>query len=1601
MKKIIYSFVLGSFLLILGQTAKAQTGGITDLFCEDFDAPFAQWGMTTGSFGTLNQTPWYRVTGITKNSTLGAAADTISDRNSSFLQTPFINVAGFTSVNLSFDHICYIEGLDAARIQYRYSGVNTWTDIPVANYNGPSRYDQTIPGVPNNRPYKFDKNSQAPGVWNGSVNNWVWDPINSVNAWVREDFNVSSIVAAMPASANDLIQFRLIYVDEASSNIGRAGSHIWYVDEFCVKGGNCDLVPPIIALTDPPLNYPNRYEGRVYLNGPWIFEGVVTDNRGQVEEVYVPYTVLRPSTTPGLMDTIIVDTVFATRLPGNNFRAVIQPILPGTAGSITAGDSVIWKFEARDGSACENLAQDPPGAGTVSRFLVKPNLPPSCRDNDILYQFPYYEDFEGQPFRGNPVSTVAIGDGWTNISGDFHNWWVTNQPSSPQGQYRIITDHPGGGNYLYVESAKMAGGSYKDSSAFLLSPCFDLTEMDNGLVRFYANTNTPTITDSIRVDIFDPTPTPGFPNGQFVKNVIPSIKGNKGDNWLPYEFSTFPYKNFITQIRFVGTPSENAGLNDMAIDSFKIIPAALCDMRLNSINVEPFIPSQGNASDQELIVNVQNLGISDASNFSLNYQVIENGKVVDSVYNYLPGVTLIPGENKNISFGTAVANLYTVPLGQFIIKAWLNHSCDAVSPNDTTVTNARGLFYKDGNKYMDNFDKDTLWTVLVEEDTLTNNWELGTPNYDYTYSAYSNSNSWDILLGRGYTGNGQSTALVTPFLDFTNVDDAIISFINNRDINLQKDGVFLEYSFDRGITWDSLSGNQDPGRWKWYNSFLSAGGFGGAPVFSGNTYCVGNTWAGFLESELQLPAFFNGEPEVLLRFVFFAEIGGLGNDGMSIDNFLVYDPEPLDLQVQHYVGPTSRCDLQVDQKISTVIKNRGLNTVSSFNMEYTITRPDNSTEVKTDVINRTIAHRDTIHVTSASTFDMFGYGDYIVQVKAILPNDFCSINDTLIRTIENVEGCSLLFKIETSNVPNLQQPCDTSVWKFNYSSDNGRSYQIAQAYNDPRTLINLPIGSINTKIEDLFICMRGDSDVEFRLDDKDSLISNYSFVAYDGENDTILYREVLGGPDSRIQRFRWVCPPERSATPIKIVIDDDRIQLPIEKKYDIAVNVLNNGLDSLDGFKLFFQLDNQPVIETTRTHPSPNELNYNRVRNYRIDSILLTEGAHVLKTWTSLPNNQQDLRVSDDTLMIPFVVMTTIPSNMFGSTVDPNNPMNSAAYCVSFDDPTDAPWVAANPYTLAQRDNGFEFGTPSTPNINGAFSGTNAWATGLAKNYRDHEEAMLLSPLFPVIKDSCYKVSFKHSFNVLDSIHDGGTVRMLNSNDINDYSDSYWDQVGTVTLNDTIRPADTIDVPGRDPVIIPALIVYRVVTPLGDTIFQEQNGWYKTRHILSIPGNTKNSGWTGKSNGWITAESVLRPTKTFKTALMWRFESDGFDKDFSDGSSDGWAIDDFCIEQLPPSSCYPVSVNENSIDVSAVYLGQNIPNPAAGNTVIPFYLPESGNVTFTVVNVLGQPVYTESESRPKGDGMIELETERLSGGIYYYTMVVNGKPITKRMIVTK
>lgn len=91
---------------------------------------------------------------------------------------------------------------------------------------------------------------------------------------------------------------------------------------------------------------------------------------------------------------------------------------------------------------------------------------------------------------------------------------------------------------------------------------------------------------------------------------------------------------------------------------------------------------------------------------------------------------------------------------------------------------------------------------------------------------------------------------------------------------------------------------------------------------------------------------------------------------------------------------------------------------------------------------------------------------------------------------------------------------------------------------------------------------------------------------------------------------------------------------------------------------------------------------------------------------------------------------------------------------------------------------------------------------------------------------------------------------------------------------------------------------------------------------------------------------------------------------------------------------------EESDRQNGVGVGQNFPNPSRGYTQIPYDLSANAEVTLEVRDLSGKLVASLSEGR-KAPGVyrIELNTNELNEGVYFYTLTANGTRITKRMTV--
>ncbi len=87
---------------------------------------------------------------------------------------------------------------------------------------------------------------------------------------------------------------------------------------------------------------------------------------------------------------------------------------------------------------------------------------------------------------------------------------------------------------------------------------------------------------------------------------------------------------------------------------------------------------------------------------------------------------------------------------------------------------------------------------------------------------------------------------------------------------------------------------------------------------------------------------------------------------------------------------------------------------------------------------------------------------------------------------------------------------------------------------------------------------------------------------------------------------------------------------------------------------------------------------------------------------------------------------------------------------------------------------------------------------------------------------------------------------------------------------------------------------------------------------------------------------------------------------------------------------------------NSVNLGEAYPNPFNPTTIISYSIPKDGMVTLRVYDILGREVATlVNEEKPAGTYRVNFNGDRLSSGIYFYSLQTNGKAITKKMLLVK
>jgi hypothetical protein len=238
--------------------------------------------------------------------------------------------------------------------------------------------------------------------------------------------------------------------------------------------------------------------------------------------------------------------------------------------------------------------------------------------------------------------------------------------------------------------------------------------------------------------------------------------------------------------------------------------------------------------------------------------------------------------------------------------------------------------------------------------------------------------------------------------------------------------------------------------------------------------------------------------------------------------------------------------------------------------------------------------------------------------------------------------------------------------------------------------------------------------------------------------------------------------------------------------------------------------------------------------------------------------------------------------------------------------------------------------------------------TGLSANYPNTDTSALFTPVFAVGNTRCYKLSFYHKFQT-DPYVDGGIVEYSTDNA------QTWLHLGFWSPN--------------------------------------ISSWYNTPFVTGLGGNPGYPGWSGTQNNWSLVERNVNFWTSGNVIFRFRFGSDQFN------SFEGWAIDNFCFEEITGSPC--LTATDDLVD-NGLMLGQNHPNPFNQTTDIEFSIPENGFVKLEIRDLAGRIVAIPYESNTlAGNHSVKYDASPLNQGIYLYTLDWDGNRITRRMTIAR
>ena len=637
----------------------------------------------------------------------------------------------------------------------------------------------------------------------------------------------------------------------------------------------------------------------------------------------------------------------------------------GAEGFVEVFDGLQWQtvFSTTGNSAEKqtlNIINHAKHAAAQVRFRWTGNGAGHWLVDNVIVAAPIvnYSHFQDFDLWTNGVSNTQ--DNWVDDIDDDLDWTVSSG-STPSSSTGPSSDVSGSGKYLFVE----ATGASTGDSAVLLSPYFNLDVLDTSLepkMTWFYNmfgSNMGTLKAYIQQELF--------------WHQVFTESGNQNNVWRP-DTQSLDTMSGLVRFRFVGIRGSGFR-SDMAVDEVNVVVESGGDAGITEI-LNP-TTSCGLGSSEKVKVVVKNFGTITLTSVPVSFTV--NSVSLTNPETFVTNI--LPGDTAHYVF-TSRANLSAVQHHDLSAGTFLNPDDDR--SNDSSVTRFTNYAEINSFPYRIDFDNWPLgngasadnW-VQIEEDprqwTVDSGPGFKSPNTGPGIGDVDGTGKYITIQTVGMN-NGDSAVIETPCIDLGAFGSAQPALHFYRHMFGSSVGSLKVHVITpkRSTKVLELSGNK------------------------------GDVW---IKSVVDLSSF---SGKIRIRFV--GHRGGNSSGDISLDNVEVRETTGLDLATTDLVVAATDCNLSATDTVKVRLENVGDSTINGAGVSLFL---NNVLQVR-DTIAQSILPGDTVVHTFSQTVNLSDTGDYQFFVKAHLPSQDDSDNDTLNAFTRSVQ------EITAADIPYLQ-----------------------------------------------------------------------------------------------------------------------------------------------------------------------------------------------------------------------------------------------------------------------------------------------------------------------------------------------------------------------------------------------------------------------------------------------------------------------------------------------------------------------------------------------------------------------------------------------------